>query len=104
MEPQGRRPGESDLEFHQRLTASQRAEQQRRLQNARLQAMANGKETFDYERFRPRYQNVSATVPGKEAMEAEYYLQYHRCRNLDEFILAVQQTDLYDGGDMHLDP
>lgn len=97
-------PGESDLEFHQRLVAEQRAEQQKRLDQAREEANRTGKEPFDYSRFSRRYREVAATLPGPEAMEAEYYLQYRSTQNLDEFIRAVQQTDLFDGGDMHLDP
>jgi hypothetical protein len=99
-----RLPGESNNQYHTRLVQANRAQQQIDLTAARAEAERTGKQPFDDETFRRAYHKVRPYLPTLEEMEIEYYLDYPRTRNLDEFMQALFQTDLYDGSDMRLDP
>ena len=98
-----RLPGESANEFHHRLCQAIQAQRLLDLKAARAEADQSGKQIFDYESFRQAYQRVRPYRPGSQEMEMEYYLDYRAVQNLDEFVKAIFQTDLYDGGDMHPD-
>lgn len=69
----------------------------------RLEAESSGKQLFAYQAFLAAYNKVSPNPPSAEEMELEYDLDHRSARNLDEFLAAVWQKELYDGGDMHLD-
>jgi len=102
--PERKRPGESDLEFHRRLCGLYKAQRQDRLRVVRQEAERSGKEKFDFERLRAAYARIKPTLPGREELEEDYYLNYASVRTLEEYVKALEMTDLYDGGDMHLDP
>ena len=98
-----RLPGESSSDYHTRCYQASRVQRQLDLQNAREEAGRSGKQPFDYQSFLPAYHQIKPYPPTPEDMEMEYYLDYRNVRNLEEFIQALFETDLYDGGDMHLD-
>lgn len=89
---------ERDLEFFYRLKAEQQAEQARRLEEARR---TSDKEPFDYQRLVGLLS--LATPPSPAQAEYYYYVVYSRVRTLEDMARALEEADLYDGGDMHLD-
>ena len=99
-----RLPGESCNHYHGRLVEAIRAQRRSDLLAARLEAERTGKQPFDCATFGQAYHAVRPYLPDCEEMEAEYYLDYRSVRNLDEFMQALLQADLYDGSDMRLDP
>lgn len=97
-------PGESNNDYHRRLVQANRAQQQIDLTAARAEAERTGKQRFDHEVFSRAYHKVRPYLPTPEEIEVEYYLDYPQTRNLEEFMQALFQTDLYDGSAMRLDP
>ena len=97
-------PGESDTEYHTRQTKAARAQRQLDLLEAKAEAQRTGKEPFDEVRFRQAYLGVKPYAPTtSQEFEIDYYLDHRRARTLQEYLDIVRETDLYDGGDMHLD-
>ena len=98
-----KQPEESDSQYHARLMQIERRQQLHDLHKARIEAQLSGKQPFDYQAFSAGYRKVSPLLPSAEEMEVEYYLVFSRMRNLNEFLEAIWQSGLYDGGDMQLD-
>lgn len=98
-----KRESESDLEYFYRLKAEMKADEQRRLEEARAEARRTGKEDLDYELLEKHLALWLSKVPGREELERSYYLVWPKVRNTAEFARRMQEMELYDGGDMHLD-
>ena len=98
-----RLPGESGNEFFHRLRAAHEAEEQRRLHEARQQALARGKEPFDESRFKTLYHPPHGLHENLETLEYFYYVVHQDVSTVEEYARSCQQRELYDGGDMHLD-
>lgn len=99
-----RHPQESHTDFHRRLVEADRQQRLRDLEKARQEEPARGKEPFQLERFSKAYHSVKPYGLDPLELEIDYYLNHSRAMSLLEYIETVKQTDLYDGGDMHLDP
>jgi hypothetical protein len=98
-----KRESESDLEYHYRLKAEREADEQRRLEEARAEARRTGKEELDHERLHELLRPWVRVLPDRRALEHAYYLLWTKVRNTEEFASHMQEMELYDGGDMHLD-
>lgn len=98
-----RNPGESDTDYFRRWNQAQRAERLRELERVRAEATRDGKEPFEYGKFRQGYLQIKPVAPKDQELEIDYYLHHRSARNLAEYLDQLRQTDLYDGGDMHLE-
>ena len=84
-------------------TAAQRAEESRRLGEAKAQAERAGREKFCATRLRALLAYPVLPINDKFMPEYEerYYLGSYK--TLEEFAELLTLSKLYDGGDMHLD-
>jgi hypothetical protein len=98
-----RQPGESDNDYFGRVYQARRARRLSDLERARAEALLKGKEPFEYQRFREAYLHVKPYAPEPLELELDYYLNHRSAQTLEQYMNVVRETDLYDGGDMHLD-
>jgi hypothetical protein len=94
-----KRAGESDTEFAKRLFDHQDAEAAARLNRAREEAAARGKEPFDLDRLEAIWKPFSygrffpARETRQEEWENRYYLEHPEIMTLAEFARRMKEYD-----------
>lgn len=91
-------------ESWQRHRDQQQAETRARLDRCRTEGLASGKEPFDEQKFKSLYSAPWGDYDDLETLEYYYYAVHTTVRTIAEYAENCRIRDLYDGGDMHLDP
>lgn len=98
----------NDNDRFKTMLKKQRAEEAKELEAAKERAKVDGKEPFCLDAFYATY--TPSAPPSKRPREEQfrewekqYYLSRFKVKTIEEFARAVELSDLYDGGDMHLE-